>query len=69
MPVKKQVPARWTRPENLHLTLQFLGEQPSAAVSGLTEALDRQLLTQGLFPVLFSGFGTFRAASACSGSV
>jgi len=63
LPVKRQVPARWTRPENLHLTLQFLGEQPPAAVSGLTEALDRAAADTGSFPVSFSGFGTFRAAS------
>ena len=63
LPVKRQVPARWTKPENLHLTLQFLGEQPPAAVPGLTEALDRAAADARSFAVSFSGFGTFRAAS------
>ena len=32
---------RWVRLENIHLTLRFLGETPSAKVSHLAEAMDR----------------------------
>ena len=31
--------ARWTRPENFHLTLQFLGETPQERVAPVSEAL------------------------------
>lgn len=30
---------RFTRPENLHITLKFLGEQPTSAVAGICEAI------------------------------
>jgi 2'-5' RNA ligase len=30
---------RFTRPENLHITLKFLGEQPPSAVAGICEAI------------------------------
>lgn len=31
--------ARWVKPESLHVTLKFIGEQPDAAVAGIKEAL------------------------------
>ena len=31
----------WVKPENLHVTLKFLGEVPDAAVGGLVESLAR----------------------------
>jgi RNA 2',3'-cyclic 3'-phosphodiesterase len=31
--------ARWVKPESLHMTLKFIGEQPDAAVSRIKEAL------------------------------
>lgn len=33
--------ARWTRPDKVHLTLEFLGEQPGSLVAQLTPVLDR----------------------------
>lgn len=62
-PVRNQVSARWTHPENLHLTLQFMGEQPAAAIPGLTDALQAASGDTRPFSVSFAGFGTFRAAS------
>lgn len=32
---------RWTKPEQLHLTLKFLGETPAAELPGIEEALAR----------------------------
>ena len=36
---RRRWPLRWVRPEQLHLTLQFLGEQPASAVEPLAAAL------------------------------
>ncbi|HUR73981.1 MAG TPA: RNA 2',3'-cyclic phosphodiesterase [Sporichthya sp.] len=40
-PTRARAPSglRWTRPEDWHLTLSFLGEVPDAVVPALTEAL------------------------------
>src|SRR3712207_508452 len=35
------VAVSWVKPENLHVTLKFLGEVPDAAVGGLLESLAR----------------------------
>src|SRR5260370_38010854 len=33
--------ARWARPESLHITLKFIGEQPPERVEAITERLRR----------------------------
>jgi len=53
-------PARWLEPENLHLTLAFLGEQPEDRVEELVDALatgcrevppfDAEMGAAGVFP-------------------
>ncbi len=49
------VTGRWTEPEQLHLTLAFLGEQPDArrAAAALEETEGRA------FPLAFGGLGRF----------
>jgi 2'-5' RNA ligase len=32
---------RWTKPESLHITLRFIGEQPESKISGIEAALSR----------------------------
>jgi 2'-5' RNA ligase len=50
---------RWTKPENIHLTLKFLGETPEEAVPGITAAL--RLLSEASepFTVVPNSLGTF----------
>jgi 2'-5' RNA ligase len=49
-PLKRdQPPARWVRPEGMHLTVKFLGEQPSELAVGLDGAVPAAL--SGLAPV------------------
>jgi 2'-5' RNA ligase len=48
---------RWTPPENLHLTLRFIGERDSAAQSALEEALARVRVEPFILPV--AGVGVF----------
>ncbi|MEA4823138.1 MAG: RNA 2',3'-cyclic phosphodiesterase [Clostridiaceae bacterium] len=51
------VRGNFTRPENLHITLHFLGEQPSAAVETLSNILLAAVCPA--FPLTISGLGRF----------
>lgn len=50
---------RWTPPENIHLTLKFLGEIPPAQVDALTSALRVQADSVPAFNVEVGGLGSF----------
>lgn len=47
----------WTRPEQLHLTLRFLGDVPADRLDQLIERLARVSVTSFLLPL--EGLGTF----------
>jgi 2'-5' RNA ligase len=49
----------WVRPENLHVTLRFLGEQPATALPGLEAALARAAAAHAPFTVTSGGLGVF----------
>lgn len=49
---------RWTRPDNLHLTLKFIGEYPEANLGALDEAL-RGVAWPPPFDVRIGGLGFF----------
>ena len=51
------VSGRFTRPENLHLTLHFLGEQPETAVDVLSDILEAA--PRASFPLTLAGLGSF----------
>lgn len=54
--------ARWIRPESLHVTLKFIGEQSDAQVAGIVERL--QHLNADGFELRFTGYGFFPTAKA-----
>src|SRR5580658_7065125 len=54
--------ARWVRPESLHITLKFIGEQPPERVEGIAEQL-RQI-DASAFDIRFAGYGFFPTAKA-----
>jgi 2'-5' RNA ligase len=54
--------ARWARPETLHVTLKFIGEQPEEAVRNITEVL--QTIEAGALELNFRGYGFFPGARA-----
>jgi 2'-5' RNA ligase len=54
--------ARWVRPESLHLTLKFIGEQKSEQVEAIAERL--QKVEGGAFDIRFAGYGYFPTAKA-----
>src|SRR5260221_13313052 len=52
--------ARWGRPESLHITLKFIGEQPSAQVDAITERLRR--MEGSAFEIQGRGYRSFSPA-------
>ena len=54
--------ARWMRPESLHITLKFIGEQTPEQVEAITERL-RRVETSG-FEIRAGGYGFFPTAKA-----
>ncbi len=54
--------ARWVRPESLHITLKFIGEQAPEQVEAITERLLR--VEGGAFEVHLAGYGFFPNAKA-----
>ncbi|MFZ3266988.1 MAG: RNA 2',3'-cyclic phosphodiesterase [Terriglobales bacterium] len=54
--------ARWVRPESLHITLKFIGEQRPEQVDAITQRL-RQVHGTA-FEISVSGFGFFPTAKA-----
>src|SRR6266436_4929691 len=54
--------ARWVRPESLHITLKFIGEQPPERVEAITERLQR--VEGSAFEIRAGGYGFFPTAKA-----
>jgi 2'-5' RNA ligase len=54
--------ARWVRPESLHITLKFIGEQPPERVEAITERLRR--VESNAFEIRAGGYGFFPTAKA-----
>jgi 2'-5' RNA ligase len=54
--------ARWVRPESLHITLKFIGEQTPEQVAAITERLRR--VEGGAFDIRCGGYGFFPTATA-----
>ena len=50
---------RWTRPEQLHLTLQFLGDMESGSVPALAERLAENLEPHSALELSLRGLGCF----------
>lgn len=51
--------ASWSRPENIHLTLKFIGEIPQTRVEQLSEATSRAVIGIGPFKLKLEQTGTF----------
>lgn len=51
--------AGWTRPENLHLTVLFLGDQQQDALATYLERVTAALAPVSAFNLLCAGLGTF----------
>jgi 2'-5' RNA ligase len=54
--------ARWMKPESLHVTLKFIGEQPEAAVEPIKNALGAIVVEAA--EIHFRGYGFFPTAKS-----
>ncbi len=54
--------ARWMRPESLHITLKFIGEQKTEQVDAIAECLRR--IEGSAFEIRAAGYGFFPTAKA-----
>lgn len=50
---------RWVKPENIHLTLKFLGETPVQKLTAISVALEHLLIECEPFPLTIKGTGCF----------
>jgi 2'-5' RNA ligase len=59
--LKKVSPAtvKWVKPENIHLTLKFLGDTPQAKIPTLQAAVENCCLTKKAFQMVAKGAGVF----------
>jgi 2'-5' RNA ligase len=51
---------RWVHPDNIHITLKFLGETPVEKIPGITGVIGQVGLKHGSFNLTFKGLGVFR---------
>jgi 2'-5' RNA ligase len=54
-----EVRASWSREENLHLTLKFLGDTPITSVEALAQATQRAATNVAPFEIVVEGCGAF----------
>jgi RNA 2',3'-cyclic 3'-phosphodiesterase len=54
--------ARWMKPESLHVTLKFIGEQPEPAVEAIKQAL--ATIAASAVEIHFRGYGFFPTAKS-----
>jgi 2'-5' RNA ligase len=50
---------RWVAADRLHLTVKFLGEQPTSIVPALSQAVDAAVARHGDAPLALGGVGAF----------
>ena len=56
---RRLAPAHWVRPEGIHVTMRFLGEQSADLLSRLTDAMEPQLRAVAPVGVALQGGGFF----------
>ncbi len=54
-----EVKASWTRPENMHLTLKFLGDTPDAKIADVCRAVAAAAQSQAPLQMRLAGAGAF----------
>ncbi|MBN1105341.1 MAG: RNA 2',3'-cyclic phosphodiesterase [Deltaproteobacteria bacterium] len=56
---KSRLDARWVKPENMHLTIHFLGNIPTESVHAMEEPIRKLCLTTAPFHISLRGMGCF----------
>jgi len=60
---QRDLPVSWVRPDNIHMTLKFLGEADDDRAPELGAALERAAVGTRPLPLVLQGFGAFPDAS------
>jgi 2'-5' RNA ligase len=55
----KNAPVRWVRPDNIHLTLKFLGDVHQANLDAIQQALEVEAQKARTFEITIGGLGVF----------
>lgn len=63
-PFIKKLPVRWTAYQNLHLTLQFLGDVEEKRIPELKKIMDTLSFPEKADDLMFTGLGTFPEKAA-----
>lgn len=61
--IRSATQAAWTKPENLHFTMQFLGEVEESRLPALHHALTEAAHAQSAFELQLAGWGVFPNAT------
>ncbi len=61
---RTRVAVKWVEPENLHLTLKFLGEVPARQTDRIVAVLEQACRGQAPFELELAGLGAFPGARA-----
>ncbi len=56
---KSEAQVKWVRPENIHLTLKFLGYVSESQLKDVFEAVNKSIKQIAPFPLSFFGLGAF----------
>ncbi|WP_158606863.1 RNA 2',3'-cyclic phosphodiesterase [Paenibacillus ginsengarvi] len=63
--LKRQLPfQRWVHPEDVHITLKFIGEVPPGSAAAIERELERIAARSNPFELRLQGAGTFGSASS-----
>ncbi len=54
-----RLPVRWVKPENVHLTMKFLGDIPAAAIDGIGDTLKNTVQNFSPLTLFAKGLGVF----------
>lgn len=59
---RKMIKASWVKPENLHITIKFMGDCSPDLIRNLNVELESRLTGFGKFNILIGGYGAFPGA-------
>ena len=59
-----ELPVKWVPPQNMHLTIRFLGQVTEPMVGAIKDALERVATTLAPFDLIAAGLGTFPSSDA-----
>jgi RNA 2',3'-cyclic 3'-phosphodiesterase len=56
---QREIAAKWSQPQDLHITLVFIGERPDEDVDNIRESVEKVVTQHKAFDLKLSGMGAF----------